>query len=91
VNGSGGSAVVVASRGGNSIMRKFYALEKIFSEKQEKNDSSTEYTDDSGNGQAVAKLLIKNHEWTLMDTNIASPPGRQTPEEFYMVIMKSEC
>ena len=25
-NGSGGSAVVVASRGGNSIMRKLYAL-----------------------------------------------------------------
>ena len=33
VNGSGGSAVVIASRGGNSIMRKLYALEKIFSEK----------------------------------------------------------
>jgi hypothetical protein len=29
------SAVVIASRGGNSIMRKLYALEKIFSEKQE--------------------------------------------------------
>ena len=29
-----------------------------------------------------------------MDTNglqCASPPGRQSPEEFYMVIMKSEC
>ena len=35
VNGSGSSAVVVASRGGNSIMRKLNALEKIFSEKQE--------------------------------------------------------
>ena len=35
VNSSGGSAVVVASRGGNSIMRKLYALEIIFSEKQE--------------------------------------------------------
>ncbi len=35
VNGSGGSAVVIASQGGNSIMRKLYALEKIFSEKQE--------------------------------------------------------
>jgi len=29
------SAVVIASQGGNSIMRKLYALEKIFSEKQE--------------------------------------------------------
>ena len=29
------SAVVIASRGGNSIMRKLYALEIIFSEKQE--------------------------------------------------------
>jgi len=35
VNGSGGSAVVIASRGGNRIMRKLYALEKIVSEKQE--------------------------------------------------------
>ena len=33
-NGSGGSAVVIASLGGNSIMRRLYALEKIFSEKQ---------------------------------------------------------
>ena len=31
---SGGSAVVIASLGGNSIMRRLYALEKIFSEKQ---------------------------------------------------------
>jgi hypothetical protein len=29
------SAVVIASRGGNIIMRKLYALEKIFFEKQE--------------------------------------------------------
>ena len=35
VNGSSGSAVVVASRGGNSIMRKLYALEKIFAKNQE--------------------------------------------------------
>jgi hypothetical protein len=34
-NGSGGSAVVVASRGGNDIMRKLQALEKIFAKKQE--------------------------------------------------------
>ena len=34
-NGSGSSAVVIASRGGNSIMRRPYALENFFSEKQE--------------------------------------------------------
>ena len=34
-NGSGGPAVVIASRGGSSIMRRLYALENFFSEKQE--------------------------------------------------------
>ena len=29
-NGSGGSAVVIASRGGNSIMRKLVTMEKFF-------------------------------------------------------------
>ena len=26
--------------------------------------------------------VIKNHEWTRMDTKIASPPGRQSAEGF---------
>jgi hypothetical protein len=30
VNGSGGSAVVIASRGGNGIMRKLIVIVKIF-------------------------------------------------------------
>ena len=34
-NGSGGSAVVIASRGAKDLMRKLVALEKIFAKKQE--------------------------------------------------------
>ncbi len=34
-NGSGGSAVVVASQGAKDVMRKLVAMEKIFAKKQE--------------------------------------------------------
>ena len=39
-NGSGGSAVVIASRGAKDVMRKLIAMEKIFAKNKKMKDSN---------------------------------------------------